>query len=286
MARGAAQAQRKQRAKAEPKRKQRSAATYEQAMFFPRLRRQAKWVFVFLALVFAVGFVAFGVGSGSNGLSDILNGQFFGGGGSGTSGQIKDAQNKIDRNPKDIDAYLDLSGLYQQQQENDKALAVLRRARKVAPKNLDVLNRLAGIYRGKAEEAVTEAQNLQLTIQDSQVLPPYVDQSSNIAQAFAQDPYTQSLQTRLNEAQTKAANAFRSAETAYKDVAKAARGTSAEAGAQLQLGSLAASPLLADYSTAIAAFERYLKLAPNGTNAAAVRQALKQLQAAVPKAQR
>ena len=31
-------------------------------MFFPRLRRQAKWMFVFLALVFGVGFVAFGVG--------------------------------------------------------------------------------------------------------------------------------------------------------------------------------------------------------------------------------
>ena len=32
-------------------------------MFFPRLRRQAKWMFVFLALVFGVGFVIFGVGS-------------------------------------------------------------------------------------------------------------------------------------------------------------------------------------------------------------------------------
>ena len=31
-------------------------------MFFPRLRRQAKWVFLFLALVFALGFVGFGVG--------------------------------------------------------------------------------------------------------------------------------------------------------------------------------------------------------------------------------
>jgi len=34
-------------------------------MFFPRLRRQAKWVFVFLAAVFCLGFVFFGVGSGS-----------------------------------------------------------------------------------------------------------------------------------------------------------------------------------------------------------------------------
>ena len=282
MARGAAQAQRKQRAKAEPKRKQRSAPTWEEQLFFSRLRRHAKVIYVALAVVFAAGFVVLGVGSGSTGLGDILNGQFFGGGGSGTSSQIKDDQKKIERNPKNIEAYLDLSGLYQQQQESDKALAVLKRAQKVAPNNLDVLNRLAGLYRGKAESATTEAQNLQLHIQNSQVVPPFVDTSSNIGQALSQDPYTQSLQSRLNRAQTKAVNAFRTTEKAYKDVARAAHGTSAEAGAQLQLGSVAASPLLGDYSTALTAFKRYLTLAPNGTNAAAVRQAVKQLQAAVP----
>jgi tetratricopeptide (TPR) repeat protein len=283
MARGAAQAQRKQRAKAAPKRKQRSAPSWEEQLFFSRLRRHAKVIYVALAVVFAAGFVVLGVGSGSTGLGDILNGQFFGGG-SGTSSQIKDDQKKIARNPKNIEAYLDLSGLYQQQQETEKSLAVLQRAQKVAPNNLDVLNRLAGIHRGKAEQASTEAQNLQLATQDNQVVPPFVDPSSNIGQAFAQDPYSQSLQTRLNEAQSKAVNAFRTTETAYKNVARAARGTSAEAGAQLQLGSVAASPLLADYSTAVAAFKRYLKLAPNGTNAAAVRQAITQLQASVPTA--
>jgi tetratricopeptide (TPR) repeat protein len=283
MARGAAQTRRKP-AKPEPKRK-RATPTYEQAMFFPRLRRQAKWVFVFLALVFAVGFVAFGVGSGSNGLSDVLNGNFFGGGGSGTSSQIKDNQKKIERNPRDIEAYLTLSGLYQQDQQEEKAIAVLRKAAKVAPKNVDVLNRLAGIYSGRAQQALTDAQTVQLQIQSDQTLPPFVDPSSNIGQAFSQDPYTQSLNTRLNDATTKATTAFRTAETAYKRVATAAKGTSAEAGAQLQLGSIASSPVLADYSTAVAAFKRYLKLSPNGTNAAAVRSAIQQLQAALPKTQ-
>src|ERR671922_2022520 len=46
----------------------------EDAMFFPRLRRHAKWMFVFLALVFAVGFVGFGVGAGGTGIGDILRG--------------------------------------------------------------------------------------------------------------------------------------------------------------------------------------------------------------------
>jgi hypothetical protein len=284
MARGATQQRKQQRAKPEPKAKRkRSASTYEQAMFFPRLRRQAKWVFVFLALVFAVGFVAFGVGSGSNGLSDVLNGNFFGGGGSGTSSQIESDQKKIERNPKDVDAYLDLAGVYQQQQDQAKALATLRSAAKVAPNNLDVLNQLAGVYRGNAEQALTDAQKAQLAVQDSHVLAPFVDTSSTLAQAMSQDPYTQSLQTNLKTSETKAAKDFKTAEAAYKRVAEAARGSSAEAGAQLQLGSIAASPLIADYSTAITAFRRYLKLDPTGTNAASVRQALQQLEASQPK---
>ena len=40
-----------------------SDAAIEDTMFFPRLRRHAKWMFVFLALVFGVGFVVFGIGA-------------------------------------------------------------------------------------------------------------------------------------------------------------------------------------------------------------------------------
>ncbi len=42
-------------------------------MFFPKLRRQAKWMFVFLALAFGIGFVAFGIGgTGGSGISDLF----------------------------------------------------------------------------------------------------------------------------------------------------------------------------------------------------------------------
>src|SRR5712692_1110064 len=56
----------------------------EETMFFPKLRAHAKWVFVLLVVVFAGGFVFLGVGSGSTGLGDLLNGNIslFGGGGS------------------------------------------------------------------------------------------------------------------------------------------------------------------------------------------------------------
>ena len=43
-------------------------------MFFPRLRRHAKWMFLFLALAFGLGFVGFGVGAGGVGVGDIFRG--------------------------------------------------------------------------------------------------------------------------------------------------------------------------------------------------------------------
>ena len=44
-------------------------------MFFTRLRAHAKWMFVFLALVFGVGFVGFGIGANQNAsIGDLLRG--------------------------------------------------------------------------------------------------------------------------------------------------------------------------------------------------------------------
>lgn len=284
MARGAAQARRQQRPKEPPKKRKRAAPAYEQTMFFPRLRRQAKWVFVFLALVFAVGFVAFGVGSGSSGISDILRGNFFGGGGTSTSSLVKQKQKAIARNPEDISAYLDLAGLYQQDQDETKALATLSKAEQVAPKNFDVLNRIAGIYSGQAELERQAAQNAQIVYFESTVSPPGLDPSSTLGQAISSDPYSDVLKTRANEAYSKMVSAFTKAETAYKKLVTAAAGTSQEANAQLQLAG--AAQISGDTTTAVDAYTRFLKIAPDSPNALAVRQTLEQLKASLPQSQR
>jgi hypothetical protein len=283
MARGAAQA-RRQRPKEPPKKRKRAAPAYEQTMFFPRLRRQAKWVFVFLALVFAIGFVAFGVGSGSSGISDILRGNFFGGGGTSTSSLVKQKQKAIARNPNDISAYLDLAGLYQQDQDETKALATLSKAEQVAPKNFDVLNRIAGIYSGQAELERQAAQNAQIVYFESTVSPPGLDPSSTLGQAISGDPYSDVLKTRANEAYSKMVSAFTKAETAYKKLVTAAAGTSQEANAQLQLAG--AAQISGDTTTAVNAYTRFLKIAPDSPNALAVRQTLEQLKASLPQSQR
>src|SRR6188768_4524807 len=58
----------------------RSDVVIEDTMFFPRLRRHAKWMFLFLALVFALGFVGFGVGAGGVGFGDVIRDAAGGGG--------------------------------------------------------------------------------------------------------------------------------------------------------------------------------------------------------------
>jgi len=281
MARGAAQTQRKQRAETAPKKKQ-APPSWEEQLFFSRLRRHAKWVYVFLAVAFGAGFIFLGIGSGSTGISDILRGNFFGGGGNSTSSQIKDAQKTIAQHPKDMEAYLNLSTLYQQDQKTDTAIATLERATQVDPRNLDVLNRLAGIYRTKAESSLNVAANAQAALAANNATPPGLSPSSQLGQALASDPVSKQLSQQANETFVSMTTAFSKAQDAYRRVATAARGTPQEANAQLQLGSVAIEALRlsgqpTDAQTAANAFKRYLVLEPKGANAAQAKQTLAQL---------
>jgi tetratricopeptide (TPR) repeat protein len=277
MARGAAQAQRKRRPPEEPKRKKKAAPTWEEQLFFSRLRRHAKVMYVLLAVVFAAGFVVLGVGSGSTGIGDILQGKLFGGGGSSTSSQIGSKQKAIARSPKDVSLYLDLAGLYQADQKESQALTTLRKAEKIAPKNVDILNRLALIYSSRAGRARSVAEDAQILYLSNTTAPPGLDTNSPLGQALASDPYSNALRSKASEAYSKMVTAYSAAEKAYRRVVTTTKGTSEEAGAQLQLAS--AAQTAGDIPTAVTAYERFLKIAPNDPNAAAVRQTLTQLKA-------
>jgi tetratricopeptide (TPR) repeat protein len=291
MARGAAQAQRKRaEAAARPKKRQ-SAPSWEEQLFFSRLRRHAKVIYVLLAVVFAAGFVVLGVGSGSTGIGDILGNLFKGSSGSSVGSQISDDQKKIAANPNNMEPYLDLSRLYQQQQDTTAATATLKNALKVQPKNLDVLNQLASVYQGQAETARNNAAAAQASLAAENATPPGVDLNSTFGQAFTGDPLSQTLKTQAQTAFTKMATAFQKAEQVYQQLATVSRGTSQEANTQLQLASVAQQALQVTgdpkhAGIALAAYRRYLKLEPQGAQAQIARQTIRQLQAFLPKSQR
>jgi len=281
MARGAAQTRRKERGETTPKKKQ-ATPSWEDQLFFARLRNHAKWVFVFLVVVFGAGFIFLGIGSGSSGISDTLRNLLSNNGGTSTSSQIKDAQKTVTAHPNNMEAYLNLSSLYQQNNQTAKAIAVLETATARNPKNLDVLNRLAGIYRTKAEDSLNTAAAAQAALAANNATPPGLNPSSQLGEALASDPVSKALSQKASTTFVAMSTAFSKAQDAYKRAATAARGTPQEANAQLQLGSVAIESLRlsgqpADAATAAAAFKRYLKLDPNGANAAQAKQTLQQL---------
>jgi tetratricopeptide (TPR) repeat protein len=294
MARGAAQAQRKRAQAAQPKRKQKAAPSWEEQLFFSRLRRHTKWVYIFLAVVFAAGFVLLGVGSGSGGVADVLSNLFHGSSGTSIGSQIKDDQKKIAAHPRNTAPYLDLATLYQQKQDQASAISTLESALKVKPKDLDVLSRLASIYQSQAENARNDAADAQAALAAENATPPGVDLSSNFGQAFTADPLSQALKTKVTDAFTRLGTSFQKAEAAYQRLATAARGTSQEANAQLQLASVARDTIQVSAPAsqpthariAIAAYKRYLQLEPKGVQANLARQTIAQLQAFLPQKRR
>jgi tetratricopeptide (TPR) repeat protein len=241
-------------------------------MFFPRLRRHAKWMFVFLAAVFAVGFVGFGVGAGGTGIGDILRG----GGGSGTP-SIESAQKRIDENPKDAQAFRDLATAYQAKGDTDGAIQALEDLTLLRPRDLNSLRELAALYLGKAENAQERAQISQLR---SEYLAPasVVLGSINLGgKPLDTDPLSQAVTSTVSEetnaAYAEAQSAGQSAVATYKKIAAAAP---RDPTVQLELAQTAQST--GDYRTAVAAYKKFLELAPDDPSAPDVKRLLKQLE--------
>ena len=255
----------------------------EDTMFFPKLRAHAKWMFVLLAAIFSVGFVFLGVGSGSSGIGDLLQGnwsQLFGSG-SGTSAQISKDQKKIKQNPKDYAAYRDLAAAQATEGKVDDAIATLNQLKAVAPKNVEGLTQLASLYLQKADiarnAAIVAQTRSQETVTPGAFAPAATTPLGKVYKSFT-EPITSQLSsgstTAFSNAYQKMTSAYAQAVNAYKAVAAV---TPDDPGVQFALGQTAEQAQ--DTKTAITAYKTFLKLAPEDPSAAAVRARIKTLQA-------
>jgi cytochrome c-type biogenesis protein CcmH/NrfG len=279
MARGAAK-QRPRTAKAQPTpRAARKPPVAEQTMFFMRLRRSTKPVFIFLALVFALSFVFLGVGSGSAGIGDLLRGNFDLFGGSSSSTSVSGAQKRIQKNPKDAAAYHDLARAYETKGDTAKAIDALNTYTRLRPKDTSALTELAGQYLSQADVARQQAIAAQSSLTNASLFTP-LPVTGKLGTALGQNPITAAstsgAQTAFTTAYQKLQTAYTSATGVYKRLAKR---TPNDPTVQLQLASTAENSN--DAKTAITAYKRFLKLAPDDPSAPSVKQHLKQLQASV-----
>ncbi|MBA2359567.1 MAG: tetratricopeptide repeat protein [Actinobacteria bacterium] len=256
-------------------------------MFFPRLRRQAKWMFVFLAVIFGLGYVIFNVGGSipGTGLGDVLQGL---GQSADTGPSVDDSREKIRERPNDPAGYRNLATALQRQGRNTEAIEPLENYVRLRPKDRDALQQLAGLHLAQArthEEQGTAARARLTEITGADVFTP--SSQSQFSQQFGNPQITSIEATKLNQQLNQA---FLGVQESYKEATTVLQRLIAvtpdeleadEPLVFLQLGSAAASA--GDLKAAVKAYERYLEVAPDSASAASVRAQLPQLrQAANP----
>jgi tetratricopeptide (TPR) repeat protein len=262
-------------APAGPRRPRRPA--YEDQLFFGKLRVHAKWIFVLMAVAFVGTFVFLGVGSGSTGISQVVQGLFSGSSAGGPS--VSSLQKKTQQHPKDAAAWLAYANKLQANQKLDDAATALTTYTKLKPKDSGALRQLASIYIQRAQDW----ENLsQISTTRTQALSPTAvtpDPSSTLGQALnsVTTPLTSAISTTQSttssNAQAKVQTYLGDNETAYQRLAKL---TPDDATTQLSLAQ--AAGYASDTKTEIAAYKAFLKLAPNDSQAPTARQTLKQLE--------
>ena len=240
-------------------------------MFFPRLRKQAKWVFLFLALAMGLGFVAFGVGAGGIGIGDV----FRTAGGSGVP-SVSEAQRRVSENPRDLEALRDLVTAHQAARDTRGAVEALETMAEVRPRDADVLRELAALYLSQASEAQERAQLAQFR---ASYLAPATSVSGIIdlgGQPIDVDPISNAVSSQfegeISTAYGEAQDAATKGVNAYKRVAQLSPN---DPSVRLELAQ--AAQQVGDVATTIAAYEAFLELAPDDPTAVQVRRVLKQL---------
>jgi tetratricopeptide (TPR) repeat protein len=283
MARAAVKARQQQRAKAQPVRTQRrtrgrrghaGGGNPNQQLFFSRLRRRAKPMYVILAALFAATFAALGVGSGSNsGLDQIFSGIF--GGSSGTS--VSQAQHEIAKNP--VKGYTDLAAAYEQKGNTSGAIQALQSLTGLRKKDANAWAELGGLQVQQAQQFATQYQSAAAAQQAAEPSQSFLP-TGTLGTAIGTNPLEQAAAAQTSSVTSTlyqtAISAYQSALSAYKQVAKL-RPNNADA--QLQVATTAQN--VGQNAVAVAAYRRFLKLNPTAAQRAEV---LKQIKLLTPAA--
>jgi tetratricopeptide (TPR) repeat protein len=281
MARAAVKAKQAQKAKVEQakpiQRRQRrrghaGGGNPNQQLFFMRLRRRAKGMYLLLAVLFAATFAFLGVGSGSSGLDQLFsNLNIFGHHGTSISKALKETT-KHPSNPK---GYRDLATAYEAAGKTDAAIGALQTLTRLKPKDSSAWAEMAGLQLTLAQDFASQYQSASAT-QQAQAPTSPISLSGSLGKVVGTNPIEQNATQETNAVVSnlyqQATGEYGQAVSSYKQVTKLQPGN---ASAQFQLAQAAQSG--GDTTTAIAAYKAYLKLNPNVSTAGQIRQLIKQL---------
>jgi hypothetical protein len=249
---------------------------FEDTLFFNRIRKQAKWVFVLLIVAFGLGFVLFGVGSSNlGGLSDIFNGIRGTGGGPSVSKPLKETQ----KNPKDAQAWKDLATAYEAKSDFAAAIPAWQTYTQLRPKDPTGYQSLSTDLQQQLStqgQAVTDAQNAAQVAQPSTFGPP---STSPLGRALGSepDPIASAISASANTDYNTALSAFQG--TANQLVAvyqKLVKLTPDDTSTLLQLAQVA--QYAGNVPLEISTYKQFLKLAPDDPSAPQVKARIKALE--------
>ncbi len=251
---------------------------FEDTLFFNRLRKRAKWVFVFLIVVFGASFVLFGVGSSSlNGsLADIFNGIRGSGSGPSLSKELKKAQ----EHPKDAQAWHDLATAYESKGNIEGAIGAWTTYTSLRPKDPEGWSQLANDYATRLNTQAAEYQAALSELQSAQPSSPFAPSSSSPlgrGLGSVSDPIADAASSTAQQRASAAANAAQTTAdqlvVAYQHVAKLEPTNPSD---QLLLADAATKA--SNTKVAIAAYRAFIKLAPYDNQVPYAKQQIKALQ--------
>jgi tetratricopeptide (TPR) repeat protein len=256
------------------RRRHASGGNPNQQLFFMRLRRRAKFVYVILAVLFALTFAFLGVGSGSSGggLDQLFSGlNIFSSGGT----SVSKAQSYIKKHPTDPKGFRDLATAYESKGDTANAIGALQQYTTIKKKDVKAWNELAGLQATQAQDYLQQYQaafaNSQLAAPSQSFLP-----TGKLGTALGTNRVEQIASQRasssLSDLQSRTQLAFNSALDSFKQVTKIQPSNS---NAWFQLGSAAQSA--GNPTEAVRAYKRYLKLNPNSSSRGQIEQLIQQL---------
>jgi len=266
---------------AAPKPKRVQHQKWEDQLFFARLRNHGKFLWYLLAVALIAAFVLLGVGSGSTGISTIVQNFFSGSSSSGKS--LSALQKKTVDQPKNAAAWLAYANALQAKNKLDEAAAALTTYTTLKPGNEDALRQLAAIYLRRASDWQTiysEQQQRTQAVAPSPTLSPKSGTPLGNAISSLTSPLAGAVSSSANSVTGNAYQQFVAAlserEAAWKKIAKL---SPKDASTQLSLAQAAQDA--ADTKAAIAGYKAYLRLAPGDSGVPAAKKALKQLEASL-----
>ena len=253
-----------------------------------RMRKNGKWVFLALAVVFGITFVFAGVGTSGPSLVDLIgqNNDSSPTTTAADSSAVQKAEAATKASPEDPQVWIDLAQAEVAAGQLDKVPAAAKQAATLAPKDATVQAAIADVYLAQAAAALQKAQTMYAEAQGGgtvngrsavpqQVIPgqssgatPFQTAQESIASAKFSD-----VSAKVSPLQTEASDAYKAAVEAQTIVTEL---NADDPAAWFRLGQIATAAN--DTTGAFAAYERFIKLAPDDPLTSKVKDEIKRLQ--------